>query len=121
MSEPWVQIVRLGISRTVLLVGPLAIKVPTVRYGWAKFLRGLLANMQEREWARMVDGRLCPIVFSLPGGWLVVMLRARPLTDYEWRALDPIVGDAFRELPVERKSDSFGVLYGRYVAVDYGN
>ena len=53
----------------------------------------------------------------------VVMRRARPLTEAEWAAFD---FEAFVErgdwrLPVENKDDSFGVLEGRIVAVDYGS
>lgn len=84
----------------------------------------LLANMQERDFGTTSWPELCPVLFSLPGGWLVVMRRAKPLTLAEWHAFD---GEAFiccsRDaiLPVENKPDSFGWLDGRIVAIDYGN
>lgn len=114
---------RQGITREVLLTRRYAIKIPKLIYGWHKFLCGLLANMQERQFADANLPGLCPVVFSLPGGWILVMRRAEPLTDEEWRAFD---ARSFCErpdctVPAEFKRDSFGVLDGRIVAVDYGN
>jgi hypothetical protein len=114
---------RQGITREVFLVGRFAIKVPKLIYGWHKFLCGLLANMQERVFARTGWPELCPVVFAVPGGWLLVMRRADPLGEDEWMAFD---AEAFcnrddRVIPAEIKRDSFGWLDGRIVAVDYGN
>ena len=110
-----------GATRRVLLVGQFALKVPRTTT-WVTFLNGLLANMQEREFSRAGWPELCPVRFSIPGGWLVVMDRARPLDEAEWCDFDP---ELFTEhpdytIPVEPKRDSFGVLAGRVVAVDYG-
>ena len=121
--------VTLGHSRTVFLVGRYAIKVPVVCYGWRAFLRGLLANLSEAEWARWTDAarvRLCPVVTALPGGFALVMRRARPLSEAEFGALDVeaflcYAGDPLYRLPVEAKADSFGMLDGRVVAVDYAD
>jgi hypothetical protein len=44
--------------------------------------------MQERAFAEERWPELCPLRFSLPGGFLVVMPRARPLTYAEWKAFD---------------------------------
>lgn len=110
----------LGATRAVLLVGQIAVKVPRMRT-WRTFLNGLLANMQEREFSRTGWPELCPVVFSVPGGWLLVMHRAVPLSDAEWCTVHPDWAE--REeyvVPVEMKRDSFGVLCGRIVAIDYG-
>jgi hypothetical protein len=136
---------RAGVTREVFLIGRYAIKIPKLVYGWKMFLNGLLANMQEREFAAEGWPELCPIVFSLPGGWLVVMRRARVMTDEEFAAfdfrafvtrdddyaaynLDAWGGNARNGgepealvVPVEAKADSFGWLDGRVVAIDYGN
>lgn len=120
---------RQGITREVILTRRYAIKVPKLIYGWHKFLCGLLANMQEVEFgaSRNIDGDhmegLCPVLFFLPGGWLLVMPRVELLTDVEWSAFD---AKAFCErehytIPAEFKQDSFGKLRGQIVAIDYGN
>lgn len=114
---------RQGITREVLLTDHYAIKIPKLIYGWHKFLCGLLANMQEVTFARAGLAGLCPIVFSVPGGWLLVMHRAEPLSNDEWQLFD---AKSFCErteytIPAEFKQSSFGKLDGKIVAIDYGN
>lgn len=97
----------------MLLLGPLAFKIPRLTHGRA-FLNGLLANLTEAEFSRLRDPRLCPVLLALPLGLLVVMQRAEPLP--------PAVAlPRWDDLPVERKRDSFGLVGGRRVAVDYGS
>mgnify|MGYP001600941842 CR=1 FL=1 len=150
----WVSINRRGITRTVILVGAWAIKVPSFRYGkfkwrWRSFLNGLLANLQEVDFAATGWPELCPVVRSSRLGLFVVMPRVRVMTDEEFCEFD-YVGFITREdyyarenlrskeknflgregaisepagflIPAERKADSFGWLDGRIVAIDYGN
>lgn len=113
---------RHGSTRTVALFRGIAIKIPRMTT-WRTFLNGLLSNMQEREFSRSGWPELCPILFSLPGGWLVIMKRAKPLSDDEWCSFDVYKWPAHDEytVPVEIKQDSFGVLQDRIVAVDYGS
>lgn len=125
-------LVTTGSNRLVFLTPRLAIKIPNVRSWWTTCW-GLIDNMQERRacgygrWGQRQDG-VAPIVFSLPGGLMNVARRARPLTDTEWSAFDPEAHCARRRadgtpyrISAEPKPDSFGVLDGRIVAVDYGN
>jgi hypothetical protein len=51
-------------------------------------LYGLLAKMQERAFSKTGWPELCPVKFYIPGGFLVVMPYARPLTFEEWRAFN---------------------------------
>lgn len=113
---------RQGCTRIVILTCRLAIKLPNV-CKWRLFLHGLLANMQERAFGATGWLELCPVLWALPGGWLVIMPRAVPLTDDEFLALDV---ESFAEkpdyrIPVEAKTSSFGWLNGRIVAIDYGS
>lgn len=131
---------RTGVTREVFLIGRYAFKLPKLTYGWKMFLQGLLCNMQEAVWGRSKEmPEFCPVVFSIPGGWLVVMKRAMPLTDEQWReflrdrlGIDGIKsfhprdeikswtgGDYF--IPAEVKENSFGLLDGRVVVIDYGD
>jgi hypothetical protein len=114
--------VKQGATRYVLLTKWYAIKIPRLSE-WRLCLQGLLANMQETLWWKgMKHEKLCPVLFSIPGGFLIVMPRATPLSRTEYVALD---FDDFADqedfvIPVEDKQDSFGILQGRIVAVDYG-
>jgi hypothetical protein len=145
-SEAYVSVLH-GATRTVILVGRWAVKLPNLRYGWRPFLRGLIANGIEREWWRDTrDPRLCPVLFGVPGGWLLVMPRCEPIGEPDEieeptryaehvRHLEAFVAETYRAsaIPAEIKADSFGWLggkdargvsrehLGRLVAVDYGN
>lgn len=112
-----------GCTRAVFLIGPWAIKFPTVIYGWRLFLLGLLANMQEQIFSRTGWPELCPVLWGVSGGWLVVMRRAKILTEEEFERLDleSWVNRNDYTIPAEIKHDSFGWLDGKLVAVDYGN
>lgn len=124
---------RNGISREVILTKRYAYKFPKLRYGWKQFLHGLLANMQERSFAKAGWPELCPVVWSIPGGWLIVMRRAEPISEDDWQVLgwesahprdvlEPWISRSSNYvIPAERKPDSFGWLDGQIVAVDYGN
>lgn len=113
--------VRHGSTRVVLLIGRWALKLPSL-YSWPHFLRGLLCNMQEAMFSATGWPELCPVVLSIPGGWLVVMPRAHPISREEFFSMDyeSFVQRPDHVVPVERKLDSFGMLDGRLVAVDYG-
>ncbi|MBZ9715514.1 hypothetical protein [Deinococcus multiflagellatus] len=110
---------RWGATRVVLLLGPWAVKWPNPAT-WRSFLQGLLANDQETRFAFADLGwPLCPVLWALPGGAVLVQRRARPLTEAEFAALPREAWTDLQDL-VEWKRDSFGVLDGQVVAVDYG-
>ncbi len=120
-----VEVRTCGSNRLVLLTRRHAFKIPNIRCWWHA-VWGLIDNMQEARvngrgrWATRATG-VAPLVFALPGGLLGVMRRARPLTDTEWTAFDPIAHCREHGLSAEPKRDSYGVLDDRIVAIDYGN
>ena len=113
---------KYGTTRIVFLVGDYAIKVPAMTE-WRLFLLGLLANMQEALWSKTGWPELCPVVWAIPGGFLLVMRRARAMTRDEFNTIDlnKWVQRQGYIVPAETKMDSFGYLHGSLVAVDYGN
>jgi len=120
-----------GCTRHVLLVGRYAIKIPRLNYGWQLFLKGMLGNIQEVLFSSMNDKRMCPVLFSLPGGFLLVMPRCEAVSVDRFEILDITVFNSEYDydaqkfirckVPVERKPDSFGIYQNRIVAVDYGS
>jgi len=114
---------RTGATRVVILTRKHAIKLPNFLNGWKLFLHGLLANMQERQFSTTGWPELCPVVFSTPGGWLVVMRRARPMSIEEFHGFDVegFCDQSEYRVPAESKASSFGYLEGRIVALDYGS
>jgi len=128
--------IKFGCTREVFLIGKYAIKVPQFHYEWRHFLLGLLANMQEVNLSKTHDERLCPVLFYIPGGWLIVMPRCGEISREDFLNLDvtrfwPDNSEDYHpdntceranyNVPVENKEDSFGVLDGKIVAVDYGS
>lgn len=116
------EIDRTGSTRIVFLIGDCAIKIPNI-CGWRLFLHGLLANMTEARCKRGVDDGFAPVLWYLPGGFGLVMRRARVLTDEEFQALDFQAwswrGDYI--IGCEPKSNSMGWIDGKIVAIDYGD
>lgn len=130
---------RFGTTRTVYLTKKYAFKFPVVST-WEHFIRGLLANMQETWLSRCKDikyrDKLCPVKFSIWGGFLVVMPRCEELTEEEYDKFESewttwsgnkLIKDnegveySFGSFPAEVKQDSYGKLGDKIVAVDFGN
>jgi len=111
-----------GSTRTVLLTKKYAIKIPSfVEY--KLFLQGLLANMQEVAFSKTGWPELCPVLFYIPFGIITVMPRCEPLTREQFDKLDYFMftlRENYVLTFVEHKIDSFGILNGKIVAVDYG-
>jgi len=112
---------RTGATRIVLLTDNYAIKIPNFLSGWKLFVKGILANLNEREFWTVADPRykqwLCPIVWGSWGAWIVVMKRANRKPDMDprlaFKELEHVVGD--------HKEDNYGMLDGRVVMIDYGS
>lgn len=98
-----------GETRWCLLVGGLAFKFPNPR-SWGRFINGLLNNIFEIS--QQHQPGVAPILWSAPGGFLIVMPRCE----------NPEGLVAFLGYPhwVECKPSSFGVYQGKVVAVDWG-
>jgi hypothetical protein len=109
-----------GLTRTVLLVGPWAIKVPSIRSRgqgvegvlWS-LTRGIQANLSERNWSTWPG--VCPVRWSL-AGLVNIYPRCAPVD----RPDDEIDYDALDfPNPSDRKAANVGVLDGALVWVDY--
>ena len=112
-----------GSSRIAIALGGIyVVKIPNFS-SYRQFLWGLLANLQEKTFSTAKWSELCPVVLAGTSGLWLLMPYARPLTDSEWEIFDYgiFVNQDDYVVPAENKRDSFGVLYGKVVAVDYGS
>lgn len=123
------KLIRTGSSRYVITTKNFAFKFPAL-YSYRAFLKGLLANLQEKEFSGIQEmkHKLCPVVFSFSAALMIVMPKARILSENE-------VPISFLEdfckcnenytIPAEIKYYSFGYLPAMpkpyLVAVDYGS
>lgn len=135
-----------GYSRTVYLVGRLAIKLPFHAYrdsrGWrhqvSSFLQGMRCSLSEADFYAKhgaANHILCPVWFCDPLGLVLVMPRVEriePDSDYysaydglfsdeEYQERLRVRGDGENQwtFPVENKPNSFGIYRGLLVAIDY--
>lgn len=124
------KIIRTGATRTVILVGKYALKLPFTfhtntkwRGFWYRLLNGLLANIQEREFCEVKYEPIpfAPVLFFISGGFLVVMPRGTPISDEEWENVKNVIEENLLPPVVEGKRDSFAKISGRIYAVDYGS
>lgn len=74
---------RTGITRIVIELKSIVIKVPNFSYCWLHFLQGLVCNIQESDTYRTTSKYrpdklhlLCPILWSSWGGCIIVMKKA---------------------------------------------
>ena len=113
-----------GSSRLVFLIWKWAFKVPKIHnynYSYGRlysFCIGIKNNILEYEFSKLQNPYLCPVIFHIRG-LLNVMPRLKVLTDQEYSAL--IITDDLVIHIVEHKSTSWGWLYNKPVAIDYGD
>lgn len=108
--------VRHGITRTVLLIGRYAIKVPTMQYGLDAWAWGIVSNNSEREWHSYDEwrGRVAPVLHSWLGGLIQVYPRC---ASFDPQTMDYPKFPSFA--PSDQKPDNYGVLNGAVVCIDY--
>lgn len=109
-----------GITRTVLLAGRWAVKVPSLRTHsdgvrgvmWS-LCRGISANLSECQWSGSPG--VCPVRWSLLAGVVNVYPRCAPVDPdhvIDWEGIGFLA-------PTDRKHQNVGWFHGHIVMVDY--
>ncbi|WP_448607587.1 hypothetical protein [Paenimyroides ceti] len=114
-----------GCTRIVLLVGNWAIKIPNFCYSMDHFLKGCLANWNERSYYKSfikckykgnMAKHAAPSLFCFWFGLFQIQVRCKPLkrdlTNKEKRFFTPLCG-------TDNKRQNFGILNGNIVCLDY--
>jgi hypothetical protein len=118
----------------VFLIGSWAIKLPNLKYPWPACLWGLIHNRSEWmlwKYAGGIEGGtdhrhlLCPVIWADRWGFINIMRRAKPLPKeyncpvfFQWLA-SKFKNEAGYSCPAENKMESYGLLEGEIVAIDY--
>ncbi|MCP4528477.1 MAG: hypothetical protein GY833_21545 [Aestuariibacter sp.] len=122
----WLKLCRNGATRTVLLVGNYAVKVP--RLGNPEtFYRGLLANLTEKKFGTCGFAELATVVYGNVFGLVLVMKRVRPVRhrglyflELERMRVESGLADEF--ILSDAKPENFGYnSQNRLVKCDFGN
>jgi hypothetical protein len=123
---PTMRVIKVSLKgktrRPVIVIGPLAFK-------FASGSSGRRCNKYEADLFHSAAIRrqrmLCPALWVMPGGWLLIMAAAKPLSaeldhgTYERMALDWDYRPGEDGCPFEPKASDWGWYEGRMVAVDY--
>lgn len=117
---------RNGATRTVLLVGNYAIKVPCLRTP-ETFYRGLLANLTEKKFGACGFAELAPVKYCNAWGLVLIMRRVRPVRHrglyfLELERMRIVSGLADEFILYDAKPENFGYnCLNRLVKCDFGN
>ncbi|KPV55048.1 hypothetical protein SE17_00165 [Kouleothrix aurantiaca] len=108
-----------GVSRTAILIGPYAIKVPSFRHGARYFVMGMLGNILERDhWRMSHHPQLAPVYACGPLGLWLVMKRYTVVLD---RLLTPEEQASFPFMNIDNNGANVASDNGKLVLIDYGN
>uniref|UniRef100_A0A6M3JM59 Uncharacterized protein n=1 Tax=viral metagenome TaxID=1070528 RepID=A0A6M3JM59_9ZZZZ len=118
--------INFGCHRLVFIFKRIVIKFPNFYYAimhkphlyylsWT--LKGIKGNIQESKLFKL-NNCYYPILFSFPLGLFIIMKRADELKDSEID-LEKFMKE--KNITVENKMDSFGLLNNKIVCIDYEN
>lgn len=117
-----------GVTRIVIELRRVVIKIPNFTTQWDHFIRGILANINENQTWKWNSGDyekgkshlLCPVLWCSWGGWFLIMKKVDSLiTDENIHLWD------CQEHKIYFKGDdtvsNYGFLDGKLVKIDYAD
>lgn len=118
---------KTGTTRIVFEFEQVVVKVPNITR-WLNFLQGLVGNMNESRTWRWNSGKfekgtshlLCPVVWCSWGGWILIMKKAKTLTEKQWESIDNI-SEFKRSFGGDDTMANYGYYQNRLVKIDYAN
>lgn len=122
--------VKHGTTRTVILIGKYAIKIPQLK-SWKGFLKGFLANMNEKAIHHLCPNYFLPVLWASRAGFVVIMPRVKINTAATWY-LHAFMADLFHanndnntEALTARRyceyiANNVAMYKGKPVCIDYG-
>lgn len=116
-----------GVTRIVIELKTVVIKVPNPRYQWDHFLKGLIGNIAEKKTWEYNSGKyelgksylLCPVVWMSWGGWILVMKKAVPVSREDWEWIT--IPEHRKHFAGDDTMSNYGWYLGRLVKLDYGS
>jgi len=116
-----------GVTRMVILWRGVAIKIPKPSK-WSNFLRGLIGNINESDTWKYNSGKydcgyshlLAPVIWCSWGGWVLIMKRAKIITNQEWGEGVLSIDEHIRTFGGDDTISNYGFIGDRLVKIDYG-
>lgn len=114
-----------GVTRIVIVLKTVVIKIPNFTYQWDHFLKGIIGNIHESKTWKYNSGKLesgsshllCPVLWCSWGGWILIMKKADLLTIEQWDNLS--IDEHKRFFPGDDTLSNYGRLNGQVVKIDY--
>lgn len=118
-----------GITRIVIEFKNVVVKIPRFTFSWNHFLRGLIANMDERDTWRWNSGKfekgrshlLCPVLWCSWGGWILIMPKAETFTAEDWPELYGVIWEHREAFAGDDNYSNYGLYKGMIVKIDYAD
>jgi hypothetical protein len=119
---------RKGVTRIVFVFENVVVKIPNFLGKWEHFLYGLIGNVNEKKTWRYNSGKfekgtshlLCPVSWCSWGGWVLVMKKAKTLTEREWEEMPYFADEHRKHFLGDDTISNYGIFEGRLVKIDYG-
>lgn len=116
-----------GVTRIVIILDTVVVKVPNFTHKWNHFLKGIIGNIEEHNTWRYNTGDfdtgnshlLCPVVWCSWLGFILIMKKAEPLSTEQWEAITDI-SEHKLHFPGDDTISNYGYYCGRLVKIDYG-
>lgn len=113
--------IKQGITRIVFIFKNYVIKIPNYRYGYQYILKGLLANLQEKNLWNFHKGKtdkLCPVLYCSPFCLFLIMPKAEKVGEVE--ITKEVAKNYFKDYPLDYGKRNFGLYNGKIILLDYG-
>ena len=115
-----------GATRNVLIFKQFVIKIPTIKE-YRLFLKGILANLQEKKWSgHHID--LAKVLFCSKFGLFLIMERADVISNnIDWASFQLMIKSKYQYdnlqdfLLSDLKPSNWGYIRDHLVKIDYGN
>lgn len=119
---------RKGVTRIVIELNKVVIKIPNFTCQWSHFLRGLIGNISENQTWKWNSGKfekgtshlLCPVIWCSYGGWILIMRKVDELITEENRT-QWNCEEHTKHFQGDDSISNYGILNGRLVKIDYAD
>lgn len=128
-AKSWPQLKTNGVTRTVILIGRYAIKLPCVHHNYAMFIEGIRSNLAEGRFVGYdPQAPIAKTLYSNRFGLLNIQERVRPVSHknkmFRLALVELASGEFFHRdfILDDPKKDNFGYnSQNKLVKIDYGN
>lgn len=124
----WFKINRKGVTRIVIELKRVVIKIPNFTCQWSHFLQGIIGNINEDKTWKWNSGQLekgtshllCPVIWCSWGGWVLIMRKVDELiTDDNIDIWD--CSEHKKHFKGDDKMSNYGIIGTRLVKIDYAD